>query len=37
MTGGDGGVGGFFSPVGDVTDGVTVDTDAGDGAVDLES
>jgi hypothetical protein len=31
-----GGVGGVFSPVGDVSDGVTVDTDAGDGAVDLE-
>lgn len=37
MTGGDGGVCGVFGPVSDVTDGVTVDTDAGDGAVDLKS
>lgn len=37
MTRGDGGVCGVFSPVSDVTDGVTVDTNAGDGAVDLKS
>lgn len=35
--GGDGSVGGVLGPVGDVSDGVAVDADAGDGAVDLES
>ena len=34
---GDGGVGGVLGPVGDVADGVAVDADAGDGAVDLEA
>lgn len=36
-TGGDGGVSGVLTPVGDISDGVAVDADARDGAVDLES
>lgn len=35
--GGDGSVGGVLGPVGDVSDGVAVDADAGDSPVDLES
>lgn len=37
MASGDGGIGGILVPESDVADGVTVDTYARDGAVDLES